>query len=259
MTDRFNSLQIRTPEGIRFALHLAGPTSRLLALLVDVSCISVATTTVSGILRLFALISQDIFTALTILASFVISIGYAIGCEWLWQGQTVGKRLLRLRVVDEQGLKLQFSQVLIRNLLRVVDSLPLLYLTGGLACLLSAKCQRLGDLAAGTVVIRTPLIRLPDLEQLGTEKFNSLAEHPALVARLRQKVSREEGAIALRALVRREELEPEARLALFRELAELFRSRVPFPAEAQDGVTDERYVRNVVELLFEQERRSRGD
>nr|WP_307726379.1 RDD family protein [Trichlorobacter sp.] len=231
---------------------LAGPTSRLLALLVDFACISVASTTISTVLRLFTLISQDIFMALTILSGFVISIGYGIGCEWYWQGQTVGKRLLHLRVMDEQGLKLQFSQVVIRNLLRIVDSLPALYLVGGIASLISRKCQRLGDLAAGTIVIRTPKVQLPDLEQLGTEKFNSLAAYPQLVARLRQKVSREEGAIALRALIRREELDPTARLELFRELAVMFRSQVAFPAEAVDGVSDERYVRNVVELLFEQ-------
>lgn len=184
MAEQTTTLQIRTPEGIRFSLLLAGPTSRLLALMVDFACISVASTTISTVLRLFALISQDIFMALAILSGFVISIGYGIGCEWYWQGQTVGKRLLHLRVMDEQGLKLQFSQVVIRNLLRIVDSLPALYLVGGIASLTSRKCQRLGDLAAGTIVIRTPKVQLPDLEQLGTEKFNSLAAYPHLVARL---------------------------------------------------------------------------
>lgn len=255
MAERRTTLQIRTPEGIRFSLHLAGPTSRLLALLIDLACISAATSSISLLLRLAAIISQDLFMALIILASFLISIGYGIACEWLWRGQTVGKRLLRLRVVDQQGLKLEFSQVLIRNLLRVLDSLPLLYLVGGIASLVSGRCQRLGDLAAGTIVVRTPQARLPDLEQLGSEKFNSLTAFPLLVARLRQKVSREEGAIALRALIRREELEPTARLELFRELAERFRSHVRFPAEAVEGMADERYVRNVVELLFDQRRR----
>lgn len=252
MAEQRTTLQIRTPEGIRFSLLLAGPTSRLLALLIDMACVGTATTTVNSILRLTAIISADIFVALTILAGFVISIGYGIGCEWYWQGQTVGKRLLHLRVMDEQGLKLQFGQVVIRNLLRVVDSLPLFYLVGGIASLVSRKSQRLGDLAAGTIVVRTVREKLPELEQLGIEKFNSLSGYPHLVARLRQKVSREEGAIALRALIRREELDPAARLELFHELAALFRSQVPFPGEAADGVSDERYVRNVVELLFEQ-------
>ena len=55
---------------------------------------------------------------------FAISVGYAIFTEWFWRGQTVGKRLLRLRVIEEQGLRLQFSQIVTRNLLRFVDMLP---------------------------------------------------------------------------------------------------------------------------------------
>ena len=250
MTDQPSSIQIRTPEGIEFSLNLAGPTSRLLALLVDLACISAATSTAGVVLRLFAIISMDLFMALTILVGFLISVGYALCCEWFWRGQTVGKRLLRLRVVDQRGLKLQFSQVLIRNLLRVVDGLPLFYLVGGISSLISRKNQRLGDLAAGTIVVRTPPFQLPDLSLLGPEKFNSLADHPQLVARLRARISREESLIALRALLRREELEPAARVELFRELATQLRSHVRFPAEAVDGVTDERYVRNVVDLLF---------
>ncbi len=158
--------------------------------------------------------------------------------------------MLKLRVIDEQGLKLQFGQVVIRNLLRVVDSMPILYLVGGVSSLVTEKCQRLGDMAAGTIVVRVNSSPLPLMDRLGEEKFNSLKEYPHLVARLRQKVSREEGAIALRAIIRREELEPSARLELFKELAELFRSRVRFPGDSTEGIADEKYVRNVVEILF---------
>ena len=64
----------------------------------------------------------------------LLSIGYAIATEWLWNGQTVGKRVLRLRVMDVQGFHLKFNQIVIRNLLRFVDSLPATYLVGGAAC-----------------------------------------------------------------------------------------------------------------------------
>ncbi len=74
--------------------------------------------------------------------------------ELLWRGQTVGKKMMGLRVVDEQGLKLRVSQVVIRNLLRFVDMLPFLC-TRWSGVLFSSRAQRLGDLAAGTVVIRT--------------------------------------------------------------------------------------------------------
>jgi uncharacterized RDD family membrane protein YckC len=247
---RYNSLLVRTPEGIEFSILLAGPVVRFLAWSIDAACISFVTGMLAALLRLFSLISLDLSMALITLSGFVISIGYGIGCEWLWRGQTMGKRLLRLRVVDEQGLRLQFSQVVIRNLLRVVDSLPLFYLVGGVACLISGKSQRLGDIAASTIVVRNPEQFLPEIERLADDKFNSLAEHPHLAARLRQKAGRDEIAIALRALLRREELEPEARVELFGKLAEHFRSLVKFPAEALDGVADERYVRNVVDVVL---------
>ncbi|MFQ5990014.1 MAG: RDD family protein, partial [Candidatus Methylomirabilales bacterium] len=165
-------------------------------------------------------------------------------------GQTLGKRLLRLRVIDEQGLRLQFSQIVIRNLLRFVDMLPMFYLVGGIACLASRRAQRLGDFASNTIVIRNPQIVEPDLDQLAVGKFNSLREYPHLEARLRQRVSPQEAGLALQALLRREELEPVARVELFNAIASHFVSVVKFPEDATYGITDEQYVRNVVEILF---------
>ena len=129
-------------------------------------------------LGLFNLISLDLSRAVAIVAYFAAQIGYGLFCEWLWRGQTIGKRLLRLRVVDAYGLRLQFSQIVIRNLLRFVDMLPAFYLVGGLAALINARTQRLGDLAANTVVIRSPQITQPDLAQVLAGKFNSLRQHP---------------------------------------------------------------------------------
>ena len=170
--------------------------------------------------------------------------------EWAWRGQTIGKRLLRLRVMDAQGLRLQFHQVLLRNLLRFVDMLPALYLVGGLACLFSRRAQRLGDLAANTVVVHSAKYTEPDLDQLLAGKFNSLRQYPHLEARLRQRVSPAEARLALQALVRRDELDPAARVELFAELAEHFKSIVTFPPEAVEAMPDEQYIRNVVDILF---------
>src|SRR5436190_4255461 len=195
--------------------------------------------------------------AIGLLAFFVLSIGYSIYFEWMWRGQTLGKRILRLRVMDAEGLRLKFSQVVIRNLLRVVDMIPM-YLVGGLAVVLSRRAQRLGDLAANTVVIRIPKLTEPNLDQLLAGKFNSLRAFPHLAARLRQRVSAEEGSLALQALVRRDLLEPQARLELFAELANHFRAKVAFPTEATDGTTDEQYVRNIVDLLYRSNRPAAG-
>lgn len=245
-----NTVLIRTPEGIGFSLLLAGPLVRFLAWVIDAACITAATTSIVTVLRVFTLVSIDLGAALITLAGFLVSVGYAIALEWFWNGRTLGKRLLRLRVMDAGGLQLKFNQVVIRNLLRVVDGLPLFYLAGGTACLASSRYQRLGDIAAGTIVVRSPEIFLPNIEKLAGEKYNSLREYPHLASRLRQKVSREEASIALRAVLRRDELEPAARKELFREIAERFRGLVRFPQEALDGVADERYVRNVVEIIY---------
>jgi hypothetical protein len=153
-------------------------------------------------------------------------------------------------VVDEDGLRLRFSQIVIRNLLRFVDSLPSFYLVGGVATLFNARAQRLGDIAANTIVIRHVKPVSPDLDQLIPGKFNSFRDFPHLVARVRQNVTPEEAGIALRALMRRENLDPKARLVLFGKLVGHFKEIAAFPPECTDGISDEQYVRNVVDVLF---------
>jgi len=244
------TLQIRTPEGIVFAQQLAGPVTRFLAWAVDLMCILAMVMAMSYGMILLLWISPGFGAAFSTIGYFGISIGYGIACEWFWRGQTVGKRLLRLRVVDVEGMRLQFNQIVTRNLLRFVDSLPGTYLVGGIVCWFSPKCQRLGDIAANTIVIRIPQVAEPDLDQLLAGKFNSLRQHPHLAARLRQNVSPPEAALALQALLRRDELEPVARVELFADLAAHFRAKVDFPAEATDGIADEQYVRNVVDVLY---------
>ncbi len=247
---RTDTLTIRTPQGITFSLPLAGPITRFLAFTIDLACVSAIVSAGGIVSQALGILSFDIAQAFTVLAYFAVSIGYGILTEWFWRGQTVGKRLLRLRVIDEQGLRLQFSQIVVRNLLRSVDLLPAFYLVGGVAMLLSRRAQRLGDYAANTVVVRSERILEPDLDQLLAGKFNSLRERPVLAARLRQRVSSEEASVALRALLRRDDLDSAARVELFRDIATHFRSLVEFPAEATEGIADEQYVRNVVDIVF---------
>ncbi len=243
------ALLIKTPEGIVFSQLLAGPVVRFLAWGLDFICITVLMSSVGTIVELLGLIHPNIAgTALT-LAYFIISFGYGIFFEWVWRGQTIGKKLLRLRVVDAEGLRLQFDQIMTRNLLRFVDILPGFYFVGGAACAFTSKCQRLGDVAANTVVIRTPAIEEPNLDQLLMGKFNSLRHYPHLAARLRQRVSPAEAATAVHAILRRDEFEPVARVELFGRLASHFRAIVDFPEEAVSDLSDEQYVRNVVDVV----------
>ncbi len=247
---RANTLIIRTPERIEFSLALAGPVTRFLAWLIDLMCLTAGLV----LIWLFALIvgwaAPDFVFAIATLVHFAVQIGYGIATEWLWRGQTFGKRVMRLRVMDASGLRLRFSQIAIRNLLRFVDSLPGLYLVGGSACLLTRRSQRLGDLAASTIVVRQPRFSEPDLRQVLPGKYNSFRDHPHLAARLRQRATPQDAAVALQALLRRDDFDPAARVALFADLVRHFRELTPFPQEATDGLADEQYIRNVVDVLY---------
>jgi uncharacterized RDD family membrane protein YckC len=249
--ERTNTLHIKTPEGITFALPLAGPVARFLAWIVDFACIFAIMMAINMGIQFTQIVGLDFARAAAIISYFVVSIGYGILCEWYYKGQTFGKRLMSVRVMDIQGLRLQFSQIVIRNLLRFIDSLPVCYLVGGLSCLFSPKSQRLGDLAANTIVTRESKIPRPDLEQLLTHKYNSLRDYPHLVARLRQRTSPHEANIALQALLRRDELDPNARVELFAQIAAHFKKIIPFPQEVIDGITDEQFVRNIVDALLQ--------
>lgn len=249
MPGKTNIHIIKTPEGIVFSQLLAGPVSRFAAWFLDFAVIAAINMIVTMFLTALRIFTGDIAAAAGALSYFVISLGYRFFTEWSWRGQTLGKKLLRLRVVDAEGMRLQFNQVVIRNLLRFVDFLPLCYLVGGITCLLNKNSQRLGDLAANTLVIHSPRITEPDLDQLLAGKFNSLRQYPHLEARLRQRVSPAEAALVLQALLRRDEFEPQARVELFRDLAAHFRAKVEFPSEALDGITDEQYLRNIADVL----------
>ncbi len=253
---RTHTLDIRTPEGIRFSLLPASPVIRFLAWTIDAAIVYlVLLAAIQTAAYYLASISFDVGMSVLYVSALVAPILYSTLLEWRWKGQTVGKKVFRLRVVDERGLRLQLSQIIMRNLLRAVDSLPLFYLVGGISTIFTRHAQRLGDLAANTVVVRTPRLREPDLEQLALGQFNSFREHPHLEARLRQLVPHEEASLAVRALLRRGQLDDDARLRLFAELAQRFRERVPFPPETAGGLSDEQYVRNVVDTLY----RSKSD
>src|SRR2546426_1885893 len=243
-----STLLVQTPEGIVFSLLLAGPVTRFLAWAVDVPGVAVLLILLVKVTGGTGLINWNLPLVLSVFP--LLMVGYGIVLEWFWRGQTLGKRLLRLRVMDAQGLRLQFSQIVIRNLLRFVAMLPAFYLVGGIACLASRRAQRLGDFAANTIVIRNPKVKEPDLDQLLAGKYNSLREYPHLDGRLQQRVSPTEARVALQALLRRDELNALARVELFEEIAGHFRSLVEFPPEANEGITEEQYVRNVVDVLF---------
>jgi uncharacterized RDD family membrane protein YckC len=247
---RTTTLDIRTPDGITFSMPLAGPIPRFFAWVIDFLIYIALSRAIGMLAMLGSIISADFAFAAQLLLDLVIGLGYSMLLEWIWNGQTVGKRVLKLRVVDEGGRGLSGGQVVVRNLLRAIDMLPLFYGVGGIFHVLTARCQRLGDLAAGTIVVRRIDAGSPDVDELLAGKYNSFRDYPVIEARLRQRVSPEEAKICLSALLRRNQLDPDARLDVYQRLADHFRSLGEFPESITFGLTDEQYLRNTAESLF---------
>ncbi len=103
--------------------------------------------------------------AILIVVLFLIFAGYFIVFEWLWNGQTPGKRLLKLRVIREDGRPITLWEAIARNLLRIFDAVPgfilPVYSIGLISIFLSSRDQRVGDMFAGTVVVRESLDEAP--------------------------------------------------------------------------------------------------
>ena len=250
ISERTALLHISTPEGVTFSLPLAGPVTRAIAFMIDLAAMMTINQIVNIAFTAVRVVFSDSGTAMMVLGQFILFFGYGSISELLLNGQTIGKKVMKIRVMDERGLRLRPSQVIIRNLLRIIDMQPMFFALGGIFCALSPRSQRVGDLAAGTVVVRTVLTVPPDIEGVMGGKYNSFRQHPHLEARLRQKVTPDEAQLALAALVRRDELEPDATVRLFETMAASFRTKVKFPDEAEYGLSDEQYVRNVVDSVY---------
>jgi uncharacterized RDD family membrane protein YckC len=159
MTVAAGRLEVETPDHVVLRYDLAGAGNRGFAAVLDFLLASLIAFTANVILSeagAFGEAPFNVVAGLTLIVALVLIWAYFILLEWLWNGQTIGKRAYRLRVINEDGSPAQFTAVLIRNLLRLVDFLPALYGVGVLAIVLSSKSQRLGDLAAGTYVVRAP-------------------------------------------------------------------------------------------------------
>lgn len=245
-----NTITISSSDHVSFSIPLAGPMTRFLAWMIDAGVIMVVLIGVNMLVGYLSSLSLDLAMGFFIAFNFILVTAYGIVLEWFWRGQTIGKRVMRLRVMDEQGLKLRFEQVVLRNLLRVIDRFPVVYMVGGICALASTRNQRLGDIAAGTIVTYMPETVIPDIGDVLNHKYNSLRKSPHLEARLRKNIPPEAAALAVDAISRRDELVVDERLEVFRDFAEYFRALVPFPEEDVMGISDEQYVRNVIDSLF---------
>lgn len=225
-----------TPEGVALEMTLAGVGSRFAAALIDAAIQGAALIA----LAVFAAVgpSSPLTVVFVTLGSFAVFFGYDIAFETRASGKTPGKRVSGLRVVRLGGEPVTFRSSSIRNLLRVIDLLPGMYLVGIVTILVSQHNQRLGDLAAGTLVVRdlkgaapsTPMILTPELAAATADWDVSM-------------VRPEDLAVVRRFLERRLSLDSGARSRLARDLAARIRPNVAGPP---DGMPPESFLEAVV-------------
>jgi uncharacterized RDD family membrane protein YckC len=213
-------ITIATPEGVDLELTLAGVGSRFVSALVDLMLQIALLVGVTGLGVAVQAFGSGFGYALVLIASFLVFAAYDVLFEVFAAGRTPGKRVNGLRVVRLDGSPVTFFTSAIRNVLRLVDILPGMYLVGIVTILVTRRNQRLGDVAAGTLVVR------------------ERTEHPAL-GELRAPqpvpstntwdatgVTADELAAVRSFLARRYELTHEARYRLAADLAGALRPKV---------------------------------
>jgi uncharacterized RDD family membrane protein YckC len=147
------TVRIVTPERIVFQYPLAGPFRRAFAYLIDLAVLC-ALVIVAVVVALLLSLGSISGMGPALVAYFALVWGYGAFCETVFNGQTPGKRAVGLRVVSEQGVPITGAQAVLRNLVGVVDGmLPFAYMLGLSSIVLTRRFQRLGDLAAGTMVV----------------------------------------------------------------------------------------------------------
>lgn len=154
--DSGSELVVATPERVSFEYRLAGPGSRFVAQSLDLLIVG-AVMVVLGFGSIALAVGTgdgNLAVLVFVLATFVLLFGYFWFFEALWTGQTVGKRVMKLRVVGDRGEPLTFVHASVRNLIRIIDFLPFGYGIGLAVLFANGRGKRLGDLAAGTVVVR---------------------------------------------------------------------------------------------------------
>lgn len=168
-----DELVIETPERVELHYVLANVGNRFLAAFIDHLIQIVAgliVLLIAGAFTKWTLFAgMGVWTAaITVLAIFAIYWGYFVAFETLWNGQTPGKRIMKLRVVREDGRPIRFFEAFIRNLLRLAVDLmpPFSYAIGVVSIIFSPRSKRIGDFVAGTVVVKERATEAPTLEEI---------------------------------------------------------------------------------------------
>ncbi len=254
-----------TPEQVAITYRLAGIGTRFAAVLVDtflhvallfavIVALAEIVPLVEDLLSWLEWQASDWVVAVTILAVFAVFWGYFIFWETVWSGRTPGKRLARIRVIRDSGHPVDFRTAFVRNVLRYVDFLPVGYGVGALTMFLSRDSKRLGDYAAGTiVVVDAPPIPKAEIEKAEPARDLSLLGDPALLDLT--SLTREQLLVVDRFLAREEGLPPETRDQLAQQIAVPLMRTLGIQPDSPDYPYHE-FLRQLAALYRQRERDS---
>lgn len=224
-------VEIETPEQTVLSYTLAGVGSRAAAAVLDLIILGVTEIALTIVLMGTAgalekhgshtgTTSSAWLFAVIALLSFALLWGYYVFFEAIWDGQTPGKRWLSIRVVQDGGYSVSFGASAVRNLIRIVDLQPgLTYGLGILSVVISKSGKRLGDIAAGTIVVHEQRALITAAPRTSSDRSTA----PAITSQLTE----EEFSLLSRFVARRTELTPEMRSRFASQLERRFRQRLP--------------------------------
>lgn len=259
-----NRVKLQTPESVELEFALAGIGSRALALLIDyhlLGAIWIVFLILWGFLsaQVVDLVvqttgsTQDLelwLLALTLLVSFALYVGYFVAFETLWQGQTPGKRLTKIRVICEDGRPARLAQATLRALLRPIDDTLFI---GMLLIILTPREKRLGDWVAGTLVVQNqkPLVKTG--VQL-SERAHAIAQQLSTIADI-SRLLPDDFAIIREYLQRRSLLAPKAKSELNLKLARQVKAIIALDTLPQDMTPDD--FLEAIYLAYQQQSQQR--
>jgi uncharacterized RDD family membrane protein YckC len=254
-----------TPESVSVGYDVAGVGSRFLAALIDALVLAVVLAAL-GIVTLIAGLNLQgtiayAAAAIGVLIINVVFLGYFVFFEIIWNGQSPGKRAMGLRVVKTSGYPITPVTALIRNVVRLVDWLPAFYAVGVITMIANRHARRLGDLVAGTVVIKEK--RYASLSSLSSARSTPAPSRPSDVQRVGglpepaplagsgaqlDRLTREDEALIRDFLNRRHALSPRRRDDLARQIATVVHGHIggDFPLHGEPGQPAERYLESVL-------------
>ncbi|HUN83277.1 MAG TPA: RDD family protein [Terracidiphilus sp.] len=180
MDTNSDQLNIETPELVAIEMPLAGIGSRFIAVLIDTLIWLAAIAVLAVILWMllpglgaFSRVSAQWAVAIYLLALFLLNWGYFTLFEAFWNGRTPGKRIAKIRVIQQSGRAIGLFESMARNFIRYVDQIPFFYAVGVIAVFATRRHQRLGDLAAGTLVVRDRVQEAPLWGETGARTFTA--------------------------------------------------------------------------------------